>query len=211
MRQKISISWFWTEFSQRYEARLPVLSKLIISILQKSHPVDYLKCCAQLLREDGFAIVIEPTSDFEIALMAEALQGIDFNQIESNNYSRIYGVYFDRNTLERVFQEAGFRIAFRQVIFSRNKNSQHNFAQSINWRVQADPTVPTTTYAIRRIQQQPRDPVLIDIDDISEFTWIAPLQKVVKERLNEPEHKTVWITSTKVRNNGTTGLSLCFV
>jgi hypothetical protein len=71
--------------------------------------------------------------------------------------------------------------------------------------------ISTTTYLLRRIPQQPRDPILVDVDDVKEFSWIAPLQKVVEDRLNEPDHKTVWVTSTKVRNNGAIGLSLCFV
>lgn len=80
---------------------------------------------------------------------------------------------------------------------------------------------------IRKIPQQPREPAFIDIDDIREFSWIEPLQKIIEERLNEPDYKTIWyilkmkftsfyfllfrLTSTKVRNNGTLGVSLCFV
>jgi SAM-dependent methyltransferase len=87
----------------------------IFVAFKKSHPVDFLKACSQLLRDDGLVILIEPTKDHEIELMADALQGVDLAQIEANNYSRIYGMYFDRDTLERVITEAGFRIAFKQV------------------------------------------------------------------------------------------------
>ena len=52
---------------------------------------------------------------------------------------------------------------------------------------------------------------MVDVDDVNEFSWIEPLQKIIEERLNEPDYKTIWLTSTKVRNNGTVGLSLCFV
>ena len=69
----------------------------------------------------------------------------------------------------------------------------------------------TTAYIIRKISSTPREPVFIDVDDIKEFTWIDPLQKAIEERLNEPDHKTIWLTSTKVRNNGVVGLALCFV
>lgn len=68
----------------------------------------------------------------------------------------------------------------------------------------------TTMYAIRRIPSQAREPIVIDIDDIEEFTWIEPLQKAIEERLNEPDYKTIWLTSTTVRNNGLLGLALCF-
>uniref|UniRef100_A0A1I8BMW0 Fatty acid synthase n=1 Tax=Meloidogyne hapla TaxID=6305 RepID=A0A1I8BMW0_MELHA len=156
---------------------------------RKSHPVHFLQRCSQLLRENGLIIINELTKDYEIALLCDGLQGVDFGKVEGNSYQRIYGVYFARDTLEKVFSEAGFRICVRQT----------------------DPNVPTTTYVLRKIPQQPRDPVIVDIDDIQEFTWIEKLQKVIEERLNEPDYKTVWMTSTRVRNNGTLGLSLCFV
>jgi 2-polyprenyl-3-methyl-5-hydroxy-6-metoxy-1,4-benzoquinol methylase len=33
---------------------------------RKSHPVEFLQRCAQLLRDDGFAIINEITKDYEI-------------------------------------------------------------------------------------------------------------------------------------------------
>lgn len=68
----------------------------------------------------------------------------------------------------------------------------------------------TTMYAVRKPGTHPKEPVFVDIDDMKEFTWIEPLQKIIEERLNEPDYKTVWLTSTKVRNNGLLGLALCF-
>lgn len=56
----------------------------------------------------------------------------------------------------------------------------------------------STAYIIRKTPSTPRDPVFIDVDDIKEFTWIEPLQKVIEERLNEPDSKTIWLTNTKV-------------
>ena len=50
----------------------------------------------------------------------------------------------------------------------------------------------------------------MDVDDIKEFTWIDPLQKVIEERLNEPDYKTIWMTNTDVRDNGLLGMALCF-
>lgn len=68
----------------------------------------------------------------------------------------------------------------------------------------------TTTYAIRKISSLPKDPVIVDVDDIKEFSWIEPVQTIIEERLNEPDNKTIWLTSTTVRNNGVVGLALCF-
>lgn len=85
------------------------------------------------------------------------------------------------------------------------------FLEASEYKLQGDtPSMMTTTYAIRKIPSQPKEPVVVDVDDIKEFTWIAPLQKIIEERLNEPDYKTIWLTSTKVRNNGLLGLALCF-
>lgn len=67
----------------------------------------------------------------------------------------------------------------------------------------------TTMYAVRRTPPHPLEPVVVDMDDLEEFSWIEPLQKIIEERLNEPDYKTIWMISTKVRNNGILGLSLC--
>ena len=153
---------------------------------KKADPVTFLKRCGELLRDDGFAIVNEITREFEIALFVDAFRG---KQISFNDPSRVYGVYFTDETLKGIFASAGYRIC----IF------------------QSDPSLFTSTYVIRKIPSIPRDPALIDIDDIENFTWIEPLQKTIEERLNEPDYKTIWLTSTKVRNNGVLGISLCFV
>lgn len=68
----------------------------------------------------------------------------------------------------------------------------------------------TTMYAVRKVGSHEKEPVVVDIDDIKDFSWIEPLQKIIEERLNEPDYKTVWLTSTAVRNNGLLGLALCF-
>lgn len=70
---------------------------------KKADPVQYLRNCAQLLRDDGFIIVSEVTGDFEISLFIDALQGVELNSREvSSPYSRIYGLYFNKATLEKV-------------------------------------------------------------------------------------------------------------
>ena len=88
----------------------------MIFICQKSHPVEFLKKCTKLLKDDGFVIVIEPTKDHEICLIADALQDFDLNQLEGNNVSRIYGMYFDQKALELVIKKAEFHIVYQQVI-----------------------------------------------------------------------------------------------
>lgn len=80
-------------------------------LAKKADPVKYLKKCAQILRDDGLIIVNEVSKDYEISLFIDVLQGIDVN-----NSNQIYGSYFKRETLEKVFEEANYRICFRQVI-----------------------------------------------------------------------------------------------
>ena len=153
---------------------------------KKDDPVKYLQLCGELLRDDGFAIVNEVTKDFEIALFVDALLE---NNIEKAGKNRVYGTYFTEAQLTEIFKEAGYRICIYQ----------------------ADPALLTSTYVIRKIPTQARDPAIMDIDDIDKFTWIEPLQKTIEERLNEPDWKTVWLKSTRIRNNGTLGIALCFV
>lgn len=155
-------------------------------LCKKKNPVEYLKRCSELLRDDGLAILMEVTNDYEIAFFIDGLQG---RELDSGDSERVYGCYFTRSQLEEIIGESNYRICLRQT----------------------DPVLSTTTYVIRKISQIPRDPAIIDIDDISEFTWIEPLQKLVEERLNEAENKTIWLSSTKVRDNGTLGMALCFV
>lgn len=78
---------------------------------KKTDPVAYLKKVGQMLRDDGLAIVNEYTKDYEISLFLDALRGGEL----ANDRDRVYGVYFTRDTLEKVYEEAGYRICFRQV------------------------------------------------------------------------------------------------
>ncbi|KJH41745.1 acyl transferase domain protein [Dictyocaulus viviparus] len=152
---------------------------------RKTNPVSYLNACKHFLREDGFAIVVEVTSEYEVAAVIQGLFGHELSVATD----RLLGTYFTHEQLLQVFQEAGFKLC----------------------NYQRDPVLMTTAYAIRKTHVIPRDPVFIDVDDVKEFTWIEPLQKVIEERLNEPDSKTIWLTNTKVRNNGVVGLALCFV
>ncbi len=83
-----------------------------------------------------------------------------------------------------------------------------------NWRyfLQTDSIcMSSTVFLIKKIPSVVRDPAIIDMDDVEQFTWIEPLQKVIEERLNEPDNKTIWLYSSRIRNNGALGTALCFV
>ncbi|KAK6765329.1 hypothetical protein RB195_025310 [Necator americanus] len=152
---------------------------------RKADPVAYLSACKHLLRDDGFIILIEVTSDYELACVIQGMLGQEIAVAEN----RKFGTYFTHEELLKLFTEAGYKLCIYQ----------------------RDPSLMTTAYVIRKTPSVPRDPVFIDVDDVKEFTWIEPLQKVIEERLNEPDSKTIWLTNTKVRNNGVVGLALCFV
>lgn len=153
-------------------------------LYRQKNPEKYLANCAEILRDDGFLIINEVTSDYEISFFVHGLLGTDLPE----DPARIYGVYYTQQQLTELFTK-NFKICMRQ----------------------SDKDLNTTTYVIRKIPTQERDPAIIDIDDIKEFTWIEPLQKAIEERMNEPDYKTIWLSNTKVRNNGTLGLALCFV
>uniref|UniRef100_A0A915D6Q3 Fatty acid synthase n=1 Tax=Ditylenchus dipsaci TaxID=166011 RepID=A0A915D6Q3_9BILA len=157
-------------------------------LCKKANPVEYLRKCAQMIRDDGFIIVNEVTTDYELALFIDGLMGVDLNNFEKTS-SRMYATYYSRQMLEEVFENAGYHLCFRQT----------------------DPSVGVTNFLIRKVASVERDPAVVDIDDVKEFTWIEPLQKVIEERMNEPDNKTVWLSSTAVRNNGALGVALCFV
>lgn len=65
-----------------------------------------------MLRDDGFAIVIEVTTDYEIALFVDGLQGRD---LDTGDDRRIYGCYFTRSYLEEIINEADYKICLRQT------------------------------------------------------------------------------------------------
>ncbi|CAB3400922.1 unnamed protein product [Caenorhabditis bovis] len=184
-KYKITIDENFTGHNEMKNLDYVVIDKVLN---KKAHPTAYLQACKNLIRDDGFLLVIEVTSHYEIALAIEGLLGNDV-AVEVDENRRHYKAFLDHEQLLDIFQQAGLRLC--------------NF--------QSDPTMMTTTYVVRKIPTIPREPAFIDVDDIHEFTWIEPLQKIIEERLNEPDYKTIWLVSNKVRNNGVVGLSLCFV
>lgn len=89
---------------------------------------------------------------------------------------RRFGTYFTHEEMLKLFQDTGFKLC----------------------NYQRDPAMMTSSYVIRKTPSIPREPVFVDVDDVKEFTWIEPLQKVIEERLNEPDYKTIWLLNTKV-------------
>uniref|UniRef100_A0A0N5CAY3 Fatty acid synthase n=1 Tax=Strongyloides papillosus TaxID=174720 RepID=A0A0N5CAY3_STREA len=100
----------------------------------------------------------------------------------------IFGAFYTHDMLVKVFEEANMMLVSYQT----------------------DPSMLTTMYVIRRIPSEPRDPVVVNVDDVEKFEWIEDLKVKIEERLSEPDSKTIWLVSDKVRNNGVVGLALCF-
>nr|AXS78290.1 fatty acid synthase [Anisakis simplex] len=182
--RKIKMSFDEKQFNVPSDARnfdIVILDKVLA---RKPDAVQYLNRCKELLRDDGFVVVVEVTRDYEVALTIEGLYG---KQIEKLGEDRAFGRYYSHEQLLDIFKQCNFRLCSYQT----------------------DEPMLTTMYAIRKIPAQAVDPVFIDLDDIVEYSWIEALQKVIEERLTEPDSKTIWMMNTKVRNNGLLGLALC--
>uniref|UniRef100_A0A913I721 Fatty acid synthase n=1 Tax=Strongyloides stercoralis TaxID=6248 RepID=A0A913I721_STRER len=156
-------------------------------ILNKQNDiVSFIKKCCEFLRNDGFIIVNEYTSDFEFIAGIEILNGRKLSL--NNDNERVFGAFYTHEKLIKLFEEAGVTISCYQT----------------------DPSMITTMYVLRKIPIEPRDPVIVNVDDVENFEWIDDLKVKIEERLNEPDTKTIWLVSDKVRNNGVIGMALCF-
>uniref|UniRef100_A0A0N4ZTR7 Fatty acid synthase n=1 Tax=Parastrongyloides trichosuri TaxID=131310 RepID=A0A0N4ZTR7_PARTI len=153
---------------------------------KKENPVSFIKKCGEILRDDGFILVNEYTKDYEFVAAIETLNGRELS-LNTNN-DRIFNTYYTHDHLIKIFEESGFIVCSYQT----------------------DPSMLTTMYAIRKIPSKERDPVIVDVDDVKNFEWIEDLKGKIEERLNEPDTKTIWLVSNKVRNNGVVGMALCF-
>lgn len=65
-----------------------------------------------MLRDDGFIILVETTSYYEIALTIQALSK---ELMSFNDSDRIYGTYFTHDQLLKLFEECEFRLCNYQV------------------------------------------------------------------------------------------------
>uniref|UniRef100_A0AC35TUX3 Carrier domain-containing protein n=1 Tax=Rhabditophanes sp. KR3021 TaxID=114890 RepID=A0AC35TUX3_9BILA len=153
---------------------------------KKTNPLAYLERCKEVLRDDGFIIIAEYTSEFDVVACVESLNGREFDLTLKND--RSYGSFFTHEALLELYTKAGYVIC----------------------NYQSDPSLMTTLYAIRKTPKVPREPVIVNVDDIKDFTWVEKLQTVIEERINEPDTKTIWLENTTVRNNGVVGMALCF-
>uniref|UniRef100_A0A0N4ZB91 Fatty acid synthase n=1 Tax=Parastrongyloides trichosuri TaxID=131310 RepID=A0A0N4ZB91_PARTI len=153
---------------------------------QKEDPLQYIDKCCEILRDDGFIIINEYTHDFEFVAAIEALSGRQFSTEVTNE--RKYGAFYNHSQLLKLFEKANLSVACYQ----------------------SDPSILTTMYAVRKIPKIPRDPVFVNVDDVKDFEWVEDLKGKIEERLNEPDSKTIWLVSDKVRNNGVIGMALCF-
>ncbi|CAI2347157.1 unnamed protein product [Caenorhabditis sp. 36 PRJEB53466] len=183
-KQKVVLDEHFTGNGEIKNLDYVVLDKVLN---KKKNPTVFLEACKHLIRDDGFLLVIEVTGQYEIAFAVEAFLGTEMADAE--NEKRKYGQFFTHEQLLELFQTNGFKLC----------------------NYQRDPSLMTATYMIRRTPPVPKAPVFVDVDDIKEFTWIEPLQKIVEDRLNAPESETIWLVSNKCRNNGVVGLALCFV
>jgi len=124
------------------------------------------------------------TDNFETAFAISALQG-ELPTAHLNG-ARKYGVFYDHDSWMQIFQKSGYRVVGYQ--------SDH---------------IMTTLYLLHKIPTNPRKPIFFDVDDQKEFSWLKPVQDAIEERLDAPPEDTIWLTSTKARDNGITGLGLC--
>ncbi|VDO39253.1 unnamed protein product [Haemonchus placei] len=68
---------------------------------RKADPVAYLNACKHLIRDDGFAIVVEVTSDYELAAAIQGMFGFEL----SVTTGRRFGTYFTHDELLKLFRE----------------------------------------------------------------------------------------------------------
>lgn len=103
------IIMFYPKTVHRDRYRINKTSK----ISRKKDVVQYLARCKELLRDDGFIIVIETTSDYEIAL---AIQGLSAEPLNISDSGRVYGAYFTHDQLLKLYEQCGFRLCNYQVL-----------------------------------------------------------------------------------------------
>ena len=63
---------------------------------------------------------------------------------------------------------------------------------------QTDESFISTVYMLHKLPSVPREPTLINVDDIEQFEWIEPLQKTIEERVGGDDTRTVWLMNEKV-------------
>ncbi|GMR51168.1 hypothetical protein PMAYCL1PPCAC_21363, partial [Pristionchus mayeri] len=182
--RKIKVDLDKSDFSGHAEAKNFDYVLLDKVLARKPDPVAYLNRVKHIIRDDGFAIVVETVKNHALNAAIQALMVEDIAVAPA----RAFATYYTDVQLKEIFTQAGFSLS----------------------NYQADEASSTTAYLIRKTPEKPREPVFVDVDDVKEFSWVEPLKEVIDARLSEPESKTIWLSSTKVRNNGVVGMGLCF-
>jgi hypothetical protein len=148
----------------------------------------YLEKVKETIRTDGFVLVVEVTSNFDLAFFIESMTITEDQLPAAGDSARIHGMYMKHDQWLTLFDQCGFDVCAYQT---------------------DDASFMTTLYMLRVRPKVPLDPAFVDVSDVREFTWIAPLQKVIEERLGTPNENTIWVCDTKTRDNGLCGLALC--
>uniref|UniRef100_A0A914S4R3 Fatty acid synthase n=1 Tax=Parascaris equorum TaxID=6256 RepID=A0A914S4R3_PAREQ len=128
--RKVKMSFDDKQFSVPSDARnfdIVILDKVLSNTItdlplvsyRKKDPVLYLNRCKELLREDGFLILVEVTTQYEIAL---SIQGLLGTEMENLGEDRAFGTYYSHEQLLDIFKECDFRLCsfqsnrFRTII-----------------------------------------------------------------------------------------------
>lgn len=149
----------------------------------------YLGRVKDFLRGDGFVIVNEVTNLYELAYTLDSLkttEELDVLPAFEGMSERKFGRYYSHAEWLEIFKACGFTVAIHQ-----------------------SDSLLHTIYLLHKIPQTPKQPVFIDIDDNTNFTWIKPIQDALEERMNATQDFTIWTVSNKLKDNGAVGFALC--
>lgn len=152
---------------------------------KKADIQKYLTKIKHLLRDDGFVLVNEVTSNYEAAFVVEGLQS-ELPSFPINGV-RKYGLYYEHRDWCEIFEKSGYHI--------------------ISW---SSEQLMTTLYLLRKIPSYKVDPMFLKVDNGNEFTWIETLQNAIEEKMNEPPGKNIVMYSNEIRDCGVMGMGICF-
>ncbi|OUC42945.1 hypothetical protein D917_10152, partial [Trichinella nativa] len=158
---------------------LVILNRILWS---KSDINGYLEKVKLFMRDDGFCLVNEITDHFDLAVTLLTLLN-DSVPVGRDN-SRIHGLFLDFHSWAEIFTKAGF-----QIVCSHSD------------------VMMGSLFLLRKKVSIPREPIIINIDDVKEFSWVPELKEALEKHAAE-DQTTIWLTS-KLHDNGTVGLALC--
>ncbi|KRX40198.1 Fatty acid synthase [Trichinella murrelli] len=158
---------------------LVILNRILWS---KSDINGYLEKVKLFMRDDGFCLVNEITDHFDLAVTLLTLLN-DSVPVGKDN-SRIHGLFLDFHSWAEIFTKAGF-----QIVCSHSD------------------VMMGSLFLLRKKVSIPREPIIINIDDVKEFSWVPELKEALEKHAAE-DQTTIWLTS-KLHDNGTVGLALC--